>query len=83
MGVPLRISVATSKYLVSVTHTSALWVYLNQGCIIPLLIAPSLAGTMLGSFLGLRILDYFNHIIVRWIVVIISAFLGIAVLSKA
>ena len=31
MGAPLKISVATSKFLLSITDTSAAWVYVNQG----------------------------------------------------
>ena len=48
MGAPLKISVATSKFLLSITDTSAAWVYLNQGCVIPLMVVPSLVGIMLG-----------------------------------
>jgi hypothetical protein len=82
MGIPLRISVATSKYLITVTHTSVLWIYINHGGIVPLLIIPSLAGTMLGAFLGIRILDYFNHVMVRRAAIIILALVGIIILIK-
>ena len=32
MGAPLKISVATSKFLLSITDTSAAWIYLNKRC---------------------------------------------------
>jgi uncharacterized membrane protein YfcA len=48
--------VATSKFLLSITDTSAAWIYLNRGCVIPLIAVPSIVGLMPGSILGLRIL---------------------------
>ena len=42
MGAPLKISVATSKFLLSITDTSAAWIYMNQGCVIPMMVVPSI-----------------------------------------
>ena len=82
MGAPLKISVATSKFLLSITDTSAAWIYLNQGCVIPLMVVPSLVGIMLGSFVGVRLLKVAKPTMIRWMVIIILAFAGIKALSK-
>lgn len=82
MGAPLKISVATSKFLLSITDTSAAWIYMNQGCVIPMMVVPSLVGIMLGSFVGVRILKVVKPGMVRWIVIGILAFAGIKALSK-
>jgi len=82
MGAPLKISVATSKFLLSITDTSAAWIYVNQGCVIPMMVVPSLVGIMLGSFVGVRILKVVKPAMVRWIVIGILAFAGIKALSK-
>jgi len=37
MGAPLKISVATSKFLLSITDTSAAWIYVNNGAVLPML----------------------------------------------
>ena len=76
MGAPLKISVATSKFLLSITDTSAAWVYLNNGAVIPMLVAPSLIGIMLGSFVGVRILKVAKPSFIRWMVIGILAFAG-------
>jgi len=52
LGTPLKISVATSKFLLSITDTSAAWIYMNNGCVIPLMAVPSILGLMFGSLLG-------------------------------
>ncbi len=82
MGAPLKISVATSKFLLSITDTSAAWVYLNQGCVIPLMVVPSIVGIMLGSFIGVRLLAVTRPAMVRWIVIGMLAFAGAKALLK-
>ena len=56
MGAPLKVSVGTSKFLLSITDTSAAWIYLNDGAVLPMLVAPSIIGIMLGSIVGVKIL---------------------------
>lgn len=82
MGVPLKISVATSKFLLSITDTSAAWIYINKGCVIPMMVVPSLVGIMLGSFIGVRILAVAKPKVIRWIVIAILAFAGTKALLK-
>lgn len=82
MGAPLKISVATSKFLLSITDTSAAWVYMNQGCVIPLMVVPSLVGIMFGSFVGVRILKVAKPTFIRWMVIGILAFAGLKALQK-
>lgn len=82
MGAPLKISVATSKFLLSITDTSAAWIYLNKGCVIPMIVVPSLVGIMLGSFVGVPLLKIARPVTVRWIVIIMLTFAGIRALLK-
>lgn len=82
MGAPLKISVAISKFLLSVTDISVAWIYLNKGCVIPMMVVPSLVGIMLGSFVGVRILKVVKPTFIRWMVIGILAFTGLKALSK-
>jgi len=82
MGAPLKISVATSKFLLSITDTSAAWIYMNKGCVIPLMVVPSLVGIMLGSFVGVRLLKVAKPTFIRWMVIAILAFAGLKALQK-
>ncbi len=82
MGAPLKISVATSKFLLSITDTSAAWIYMNKGCVIPLMVVPSLVGIMLGSFVGVRLLKVAKPTFIRWMVIGILAFAGLKALQK-
>jgi len=82
MGAPLKVSVATSKFLLSITDTSAAWVYLNQGCVIPMMVVPSLVGIMLGSFVGVRLLRMAKPRLVRHIVIALLLFSGAKAITK-
>jgi uncharacterized membrane protein YfcA len=82
MGAPLKVSVATSKFLLSITDTSAAWIYVNRGAVIPMMVVPSLVGIMLGSFIGVRILRIARPGFVRWIVIALLLFAGAKAITK-
>lgn len=82
MGCPLKIAAGTSKFLLSITDTSAAFVYLNSGSVIPLITIPSVIGIMLGSFVGVKLLAKANPKVVKIIVIAILVFAGIRSLLK-
>lgn len=82
LGAPIKVAVATSKFLLSITDTSAAWVYLNSGAVLPMIVVPSVLGIMLGSIVGVKILAITKPKIVKWIVILVLGFAGIRALLK-
>ncbi len=82
MGAPLKVSVATSKFLLSITDTSAAWIYVNNGAVLPMMVVPSIIGIMLGSIVGVRILARTKPAAVRYIVIAMLLFAGSRALLK-
>lgn len=82
MGVPLKVAVATSKFLLSITDTSAAWIYMNRGCVIPLIGVPSIVGLMLGSLLGVKILAVAKPKMIRYVVILVLFFAGLKAIDK-
>jgi len=82
MGTPLKLAVGSSKFLLSITDTSAAWIYLNKGCVIPLMAIPSIVGLMLGSFIGVGILAKVKPKSIRYIVICVLTFAGARALLK-
>jgi uncharacterized membrane protein YfcA len=76
LGAPIKISVATSKFLLSITDTSAAWIYLNNGAVLPLMVVPSVVGIMLGSFIGVRILGFTKPTVIRILVIVVLTIAG-------
>ncbi|MCL6638858.1 MAG: sulfite exporter TauE/SafE family protein [Firmicutes bacterium] len=82
MGAPLKIAVGSSKFLLSITDTSAAWVYLNQGAVLPIIAVPSILGIMFGSFVGVRLLAGAKPKFVRYLVIAMLGFAGLQSLLK-
>lgn len=82
MGTPIKIAVGTSNFLVSVTDTSAAWVYINSGAILPLIVVPSVIGMMLGSRIGAKILVGTKPKICKYFVIGLLLFAGVRILLK-
>lgn len=82
LGAPLKISVATSVFLLSITDTAAAWVYVNKGAVLPLIAVPSVAGMMLGTRIGVKILTKAKPKAVKWIVVSFLFLAGLRALLK-
>jgi uncharacterized membrane protein YfcA len=82
MGVPLKVAVSTSKFLLSITDTSAAFIYLNSGAISPMIVVPSIVGIMLGSIVGVRILAVAKPKVIRIIVLALLLFSGLRALLK-
>jgi len=82
MGVPLKLSVGTSGFLLSVVDTSAAWIYINRGAVLPMLVAPSIIGIMLGARIGVRLLRVAPAAMVRRLVIILLVVAGARALLK-
>lgn len=82
MGAPLKVSVATSKFLLSITDTSAAWIYINNGAVLPMMVVPSIVGIMLGSIVGVRILARAKPAAIRYMVIGLLLFAGLKALLK-
>jgi hypothetical protein len=82
MGAPLKVSVASSVFLLSITDSAAAWVFINKGAVIPLMIVPSIVGVMLGSRIGVKILARVKPKAVKWIVIGLLFLSGLKALLK-
>lgn len=82
MGAPLKVAVGTSMLLLSITDTSAAWVYLNEGAVLPMLVIPSMLGMMVGSRVGVRVLAKAKPGTARWILIAVLLFAGIRALLE-
>lgn len=82
MGAPLKLSVGTSGFLLSVVDTSAAWIYLNRGAVLPMIVVPSLIGVILGAKIGARLLRVTPSHVVKRIVLTVLVIAGSRALLK-
>lgn len=82
MGVPLKLAAGTSSFLLSVIDTSAAWIYLNRGAMLPMLVVPSCVGIMLGARIGARLLRVAPTHVIRRTVIVFLLLAGVRALLK-
>ncbi len=82
MGAPLKVSAGTSSLVLSLVDSSAAWVYLNKGAVLPMIAVPSVVGMMLGARIGARLLNVLKGSVVRKLVISVLLFAGARALLK-
>jgi uncharacterized membrane protein YfcA len=82
MGAPLKVAVASSGLIISIINSSAAWVYINRGAVLPLLAVPALLGISLGSRIGARLLRVTPAFVVRRIVIVVMLIAGVRALLR-
>jgi uncharacterized protein len=82
MGAPLKLSIGTSALVLSVVDSSAAWIYINRGAVLPMLVAPSLIGVILGARIGVRLLRIAPAAVLRRTVIALLLVAGVRALLK-
>lgn len=82
MGAPLKLAVGTSGFVLAVVDTSAAWIYLNRGAVLPIIVVPSLLGVMLGARVGARLLRISAPSVVRRVVLTVLVIAGLRALLR-
>jgi hypothetical protein len=82
MGVPLKVSIGTSSFLLSIVDSAAAWIYLHHGAMLAIIAVPSMLGMMLGSTVGVGLLSRANVTVLRKVVVGLLLLAGIRSLLK-
>ncbi len=82
MGAPLKISVASSSFILSIVSPPTVWVYINRGALIPMIAVPSVIGMMLGARIGVGLLKKIRAENVRKIVIVLLLVASIRAILK-
>jgi uncharacterized membrane protein YfcA len=82
MGIPLKLAAGTSGLVISVVNAPAAWVYFLEGAMLPVIVAPSLLGVMLGAHIGARLFRVMPAATIRKFVIALLLFAGTRVLLK-
>jgi len=82
MAAPLKVAVGSSGLVISIINSSAAWVYINRGAVLPLIAVPSILGIMLGARLGARLLRTMQAGTVRRVVIVAMLIAGLRALLR-
>jgi len=76
MLMPLKAAAASSKVLIGVGDTAAVWPYMNHGALFPLLAVPAMIGLVLGTIIGSKIMLRIKAGPIRYLIIFVMVFSG-------
>lgn len=82
MKLPLKVSSATSNFMIGVTAAASAGVYFLRGSIDPKIAAPVALGVLLGATVGTRVMQHLKSKTIRIIFVPVLLFVSIEMIAK-
>jgi uncharacterized membrane protein YfcA len=82
MGLPIKVSTATSNFMIGVTAAASAGVYFARGQIDPFIAAPVAVGVLIGATLGSRLLGRLHGRVIRIAFVVVLLFVAAQMLWK-
>ena len=82
MNLPLKVSSATSNFMIGVTAAASAGVYFFHGDIDPRIAAPVALGVLLGATIGTRVMQRMSSKVLRLIFVPVLAFVSVQMIVK-
>jgi uncharacterized protein len=82
MRLPIKVSSATSNFMIGVTAAASAGIYFWRGDVVPLIAAPVALGVLLGASAGARLLPRFRGRTVRWVFLVALAAVAVEMLLR-
>jgi len=82
MRLPLKVSTATSNFMIGVTAAASAGVYFSRGEVNPLVAAPVALGVLTGSWIGTRLMVRLRTRTLRLLFFPVLAFIGITMIAR-
>ncbi len=82
MKFPLKVSVATSNFMLGLTAVASVGIYLLGGYLYPLIAAPVAVGIMFGSINGRKMMNRIKTSKIRMVFIVVIVVIGIEMILK-
>lgn len=82
MRLPMKVSSATSNFMIGVTAAASAGIYLGRGDVDPAIAAPVALGVLAGATMGARLLPHLSNRHVRWIFLPVLLAIGLQTLAR-
>jgi uncharacterized protein len=82
MGVPLRVSTATSNLMVGITAAASAVIYVIHGEVDPYVAGPTAIGVFVGASIGSRVAHRIDLRVLRWLFVAVLLYTAVQMLLK-
>jgi uncharacterized protein len=82
MRLPMKVSTATSNFMIGITASASAAIFFGRGDIRPVLACPVAVGVLGGAYLGTRLLSRLRNTTVRKIFLPVLAYLAVAMVFR-
>ncbi len=82
MGLPIKVSAATSNFMIGVTAAASAGIYFMRGDIDPFVAGPVAVGVLLGARIGVRLLGRLESATIRVAFILILLWVSVEMLLK-
>jgi hypothetical protein len=82
MRIPIKVSTATSNFMIGVTAAASAGVYFSRGDIDPVIAAPVAIGVVLGAASGSKVLSKADNRLIRLLFVIVLLIIAMQMIWK-
>ena len=82
MRVPMKVSTATSNFMIGITAAASAGIYFTRGDIQPLIAAPVAIGVLLGAYLGTVVMARMRNATVRKVFLPILVYLALSMFLR-
>ncbi len=82
MKLPMKVSSATSSFMIGVTAAASAGVYFARGDMVPLVVAPVAMGVLLGATIGAKLMVRLRNTVIRQIFVLVLVLISLQMAIK-
>jgi hypothetical protein len=82
MKLPMKVSTATSNFMIGITAAASAGVFFGRGDVHPLIAGPVAIGVLLGAYLGTRLLVRLTNTAVRRLFLIVVFYLSVSMILR-
>ena len=83
MKLPMKVSTATSNFMIGVTAAASAGVYFSRGYVNPFIAAPVAMGVLVGAALGTRLMMRVHSTVIRKVFIVVLVVTAVQMLVKA
>ena len=82
MRLPIKVSTATSNFMIGVTAAASAGLYFARGDINPFIAGPVAAGILVGALIGARVMGRLHNALIRYFFVVVLLIVSVQMLLK-
>jgi uncharacterized membrane protein YfcA len=82
MRLPMKVSTATSNFMIGLTAAASAGVYFSRGDINALIVAPVAMGVLIGAYLGTRLMARMRNVTVRKMFLPVVVYLALSMILR-